>query len=186
MAAADPRVPYFQLLTSRTFIGCCAATFGAYWALSLGLTWFTPFIVQGLGFSQKDAGWVSVLPWLFGAVTVLTAGWVSQVMLARGFTTRGARGVLGSVPLIVGGLILATLSYAQPGGLMIALLVVGSGLCGAIYVVLPADARRVHPGVAARRRDRDLWRDLYPGGHDRAGGDGARGSRPPQRRWRAI
>src|SRR6266849_9497970 len=33
MAAADPRVPYFQLLTSRTFIGCCTATFGAYWAL---------------------------------------------------------------------------------------------------------------------------------------------------------
>ena len=68
MAAADPRVPYFQLLTSRTFIGCCAATFGAYWALSLGLTWFTPFIVKGLGFSQKDAGWISVLPWVFGAV----------------------------------------------------------------------------------------------------------------------
>ena len=36
MAAAEPRIPYFQLLTSRTFIGCCAATFGAYWALSLG------------------------------------------------------------------------------------------------------------------------------------------------------
>src|SRR6201997_1203569 len=51
-----PRVPYSQLLTSRTFIGCCAATFGAYWALSLGLTWFTPFIIKGLGFSQKDAG----------------------------------------------------------------------------------------------------------------------------------
>src|SRR6476646_7607514 len=46
-AAADQRIPYFQLLTSRTFIGCCAATFGAYWALSLGLTWFTPFIVKG-------------------------------------------------------------------------------------------------------------------------------------------
>src|SRR6201996_9515303 len=52
-AAAEPRVPYFQLLTSRTFIGCVAATFGAYWALSLGLTWFTSFIVQGLGFSQQ-------------------------------------------------------------------------------------------------------------------------------------
>src|SRR6201999_2229181 len=34
-AAVEPRVPYFQLLTSRTFIGCVAATFGAYWALSL-------------------------------------------------------------------------------------------------------------------------------------------------------
>src|SRR3954449_10615651 len=26
--ADEPRIPYFQLLTSRTFIGCCAATFG--------------------------------------------------------------------------------------------------------------------------------------------------------------
>jgi len=27
MAAAETRIPYLQLLTSRTFIGCCAATF---------------------------------------------------------------------------------------------------------------------------------------------------------------
>src|SRR5712672_3048281 len=137
MAAADPRVPYFQLLTSRTFIGCCAATFGAYWALSLGLTWFTPFIIKGLGFSQKDAGWISVLPWMFGAVIVLLTGWISQVLMARGVTTRGARGVLGSVPLIVGGLILVVMPYADGAGLQIALLVFGSGLCGAIYVVCP-------------------------------------------------
>jgi MFS family permease len=137
MAAADPRVPYLQLLTSRTFIGCCAATFGAYWALSLGLTWFTPFIIKGLGFSQKDAGWVSVLPWVFGAVIVLLTGWISQVLMARGVTTRGARGVLGSVPLIVGGLILAVMPYADVAGLQIALLVVGTGLSGSIYVVCP-------------------------------------------------
>src|SRR5581483_11507111 len=132
-----PRVPYFQLLTSRTFIGCVAATFGAYWALSLGLTWFTPFIVKGLGFSQQQAGFISILPWVFGAVIVILTGWISQVMLARGFTTRGARGVLGSAPLILGGAILAMLPYVAPGGLMIALLVVGSGLCGSIYVVCP-------------------------------------------------
>jgi MFS family permease len=137
MAAADPHVPYFQLLTSRTFVGCCAATFGAYWALSLGLTWFTPFIIKGLGFSQKDAGWISVLPWVFGAVIVLLAGWISQVMLTRGFSTRGARGVLGAAPLIVGGFILAAMPYVQGAGLQIALLVLGSGLCGAIYVVCP-------------------------------------------------
>jgi MFS family permease len=137
MATNEPRIPYFQLLTSRTFIGCVAATFGAYWALSLGLTWFTPFIIKGLGFSQQDAGWISILPWVFGAVTVLLTGWISQVMLARGFTTRGARGVLGAAPLIVGGSILAMLPHVQPGGLTIALLVVGSGLCGSIYVVCP-------------------------------------------------
>lgn len=136
-STAEQRIPYFQLLTSRTFIGCCAATFGAYWALSLGLTWFTPFIVKGLGFSQKDAGWISVLPWVFGAAIVLLTGWISQVMLTRGYTTRGARGVLGSVPLIVGGLILAIMPHVGGAGWQIAFLVVGSGLCGSIYVVCP-------------------------------------------------
>ncbi len=137
MAATDPRVPYFQLLTSRTFIGCCAATFGAYWALSLGLTWFTSFAIEGLGFSQSDAGWITVLPWVFGAVIVLLTGWVSQVLMARGITTRGARGILGSVPLIVGGVILATMPHVSGSGLQMTLLVIGSGLCGSIYVVCP-------------------------------------------------
>ena len=137
MATADPRVPYFQLLTSRTFIGCCAATFGAYWALSLGLTWFTPFIVKGLVFSQKEAGWISILPWVFGATVVLLTGWISQVMMARGVSTRGARGILGAAPLVVGGSILAVLPYLDGAGLQIAFLVFGSGLCGSIYVVCP-------------------------------------------------
>jgi MFS family permease len=137
MAKADPRIPYLQLLTSRTFIGCCASAFGAYWALSLGLTWFTPFIIKGLGFSQKDAGFISILPWVFGATIVLLTGWISQVLMARGMSSRGARGVLGSVPLIVGGLILATLAYVDDAGLRIAVLVIGTGLSGSIYVVCP-------------------------------------------------
>lgn len=136
-AAIERSIPYFQLLTSRTFIGCVASTFGAYWALSLGLTWFTPFIVNGLGFSQQQAGFISILPWVFGATIVLLTGWISQVLMARGFSTRGARGVLGAAPLIVGGTILAMLPYVHGAGLQIAFLVVGSGLCGSIYVVCP-------------------------------------------------
>jgi MFS family permease len=137
MAASETRIPYLQLLTSRTFIGCCAATFGAYWALSLGLTWFTSFVIEGLGFDQKDAGWITALPWVFGAAIVLLTGWISQVLMARGVTTRGARGILGSVPLIVGGVILATMPHVSGSGMQMALLVIGSGLCGSIYVVCP-------------------------------------------------
>jgi MFS family permease len=134
-AAEEHRIPYFRLLTSRTFVGCCAASFGAYWALSLGLTWFTPFIVKGLGFSQEQAGLISILPWIFGSVVVLMTGWISQVLTARGFSTRVARGVLGAAPLIVGGMIFAFVSYVDGAGLQIALLVAGSGLSGSIYVV---------------------------------------------------
>jgi MFS family permease len=136
-AATEPRISYLKLLTSRTFVGCCAATFGAYWALSLGLTWFTPFIVTGLGFSQTEAGWISILPWVFGATVVLLTGWISQVLMGRGVSTRLARGVLGAAPLVVGGSILAVVPYVDGAGLRIALLVVGSGLCGSIYVVCP-------------------------------------------------
>jgi MFS family permease len=132
---ATPRIPYFQLLTSRTFVGSCLATFGAYWALSLGLTWFTPFIVRGVGFSQSEAGVISALPWVFGAATVLLTGWISQVLMQRGLSTRYARGVLGSVPLIVGGLLLAWLPHVGGATWQVLLLVVGSGLCGSIFVV---------------------------------------------------
>jgi MFS family permease len=136
-AARDVRVPYARLLLSRTFIGCIAASFGAYWALSIGLTWFTSFLVAGLGLSQQQAGFVSVLPWLFGAAIVLLTGWLSQAMMARGMSTRMARGVLGAAPLVVGGLIMALTPYGGSAAMKIALLVVGAGLSGAIYVVCP-------------------------------------------------
>ena len=172
--ASEARIPYFQLLTSRTFVGCCAATFGAYWALSLGLTWFTSFIVKGLGFSQQQAGIISVLPWVFGAAIVLLTGWLSQVLVARGVSTRGARGVLGAAPLIVGGAILATLPYVDGAGLRLALLVVGCGPVRLDLRGLRADDQRVYAGVAARCRDRDLWRDLYARRNPCAFGDGQR------------
>jgi len=132
------RVPYRRLLLAPTFIGCCLAAFGAYWGLSLGLTWFTPFIVKVLGYSQASAGLISTLPWVMGATVVLTTGWLSQLLMARGASSRLARGVLGSAPVVVGGLILLILPYVNNPVGKIALLVVGGGLTGSIYVVCPA------------------------------------------------
>jgi len=45
--------------------------------------------------------------------------------------------VLGAAPLVLGGCILAVLPHVSGAGLQIALLVVGSGLCGSIYVMCP-------------------------------------------------
>jgi len=134
-AKGAERVGYGRILLAPTFIGCVLACFGAYWALSLGLTWFTPFVVKGLGLSQASAGWIATLPWVMGASTVMLAGWFSQVLVGRGVTTRVARGVLGTVPMIAGGVLLAMLPWATSAAAKIAILVIGTGLTGPIYVV---------------------------------------------------
>ncbi len=65
----------------------------------------------------------------------ILTGWISQVLVARGVSTRGARGVLGAAPLVIGGAILAAMPHVSGAGLQVALLVIGTGLSGSIYVV---------------------------------------------------
>jgi MFS family permease len=133
--AGAERVGYARILLAPTFVGCVLACFGAYWALSLGLTWFTPFVVKALGYPQSSAGWIATLPWVMGAITVMLSGWISQVLVGRGVTTRVARGVLGTVPLIAGGLLLLLVPSVSSPAAKVALLVLGTGLTGPIYVV---------------------------------------------------
>ncbi len=133
--AGAERIGYSQILLAPTFIGSVVACFGAYWALSLGLTWLTPFVVKALGFSQASAGWIATLPWLMGACTVMLSGWISQLLLARGAGSRTARGVVGCVPMIVGGVLVLAVPHVSSAAAKLALLVFGGGLTGPIYVV---------------------------------------------------
>jgi MFS family permease len=134
-STGERREPYHRLLFCPTFIGCCLALFAAYWALTLGLAWFTPFIIKGLGFSQSAAGWISTLPWAAGAVVVLTTGAISEQLVKSGVSTRLARGVVGAAPMVAGALLVLLLQRVDGTASRIALLVVGSSLTGSIYVV---------------------------------------------------
>ena len=111
------------------------ACFGAYWSLSLGLTWFVPFLIKGLGFSQGVAGSMSVLPWLVGAITVLSGGAISQALVARGVRTKLARAVVGTLPMVIGGCITLTMPLFGGGWQEVMVLMIGTGLTGPIYVV---------------------------------------------------
>jgi MFS family permease len=70
-AAPNPQIPYSKLLLNGTVLATYCAFFGAYWALSIGLSWQTPFLVQGLGYSQATAGLVSALPWGFSVIVAV-------------------------------------------------------------------------------------------------------------------
>ena len=126
-------------------IGVICAYFASYWALSLGLTWLTPYLIKVLGYSQQTAGTLSALPWLAGFVVVITSGWLSQRMLAGGIPSRVARGVFGGGAVLVGGVLLLLMALVDTNAAKIALLTIGASIAAVIYVVSPAIIGQITP-----------------------------------------
>ena len=186
LAAANPavreRVPYPRLLLSPTFIGCCLACFGGSWAIALGLTWFTPFIITGLVFSAASG-------LDFGAAMADGCGGraddgfsVAGADGARRFAALGARS--GRIDATRGRRIdFADRTAPCRFGLANR---AGRGRWRPVridFCCLSTDNQLLHAGYTTRRFNRDLRSDLlvrrYICSHcyrkrDRDGGDGAR------------
>ena len=129
------RVPYSKLLLNGTTLAGFAAGFGAYWGLALLVGWFTPFLIQGLGFTQKDAAHITTLPWAASPFVVVAAGWLSQRMVAGGVGTRWARGVFGAGCVALGGVAMIAMPYVPGSALKIAMVVVGIAVPSVIYIM---------------------------------------------------
>jgi ACS family D-galactonate transporter-like MFS transporter len=135
-AAAGGSVPYRYLLTCPSIIAACCAGFVTYWGLALTLTWFTSYLVDGLGYSQSTGGDLSVLPWLIGLVVVLLGGWISQRLKTAGYSSRLSRGAFASATVFLGGCLLLFVGHMPTPGLKIALLTLGGAFGATIYVVI--------------------------------------------------
>ena len=144
-AGGDGRVPYRYLLTCPTIIAACCAGFASYWGLALGLTWFTSYLVAGLGYTQKVGGNLSILPWIFGFIVVLSGGFISQRLKSKGVSSRVCRGAFACTTVIVGGLTLPFIAYMPSPELKIAFLVFGSAIGSTIYVVIPMIVSELTP-----------------------------------------
>ena len=139
------RVPYRKLLLNGTVLSGFATGFGAYWGLSLLVGWFTPYLIKGLGYSQKDASWITTLPWAASPFIVITAGWFSQHLLARGVSTRVARGLFGGGAVAFGGVCLILMRYMPGDTLKIAMMIAGIAVPSVIYVMGHAIVSEITP-----------------------------------------
>ena len=142
---AIERVPYSRLLLNGTVLSGFAAGFGAYWGLSLLIGWFTPYLIKGLGYTQKEASWITILPWAAGPFIVTFAGWFSQHLLARGVSTRLARGVFGGGGVALGGICLMLMRYMHGDTLKIAMIIAGISVPSVIYVMGHAIVSEITP-----------------------------------------
>jgi predicted MFS family arabinose efflux permease len=144
-AVGGARVPYRLLLTCPSIVAVCCTGFASYWGLALGLTWLTPYLIDGLGFSQTLGGDLSVLPWLFGMMVVLGGGWISQELKSRGVSSRVCRGLFASIGVILGGCILPFIGLTSVPAVKLAILIVGTAVGGTIYVVVPLVVSELTP-----------------------------------------
>ncbi|HYM32455.1 MAG TPA: MFS transporter [Candidatus Cybelea sp.] len=138
-------VPYWRLLLNGTVLSGFAAGFGAYWGLSLLVGWFTPYLIQGMHFTQKEASWITTLPWAAGPFIVIFAGWLSQRLMANGVSTRWARGVFGGGCVALGGLALILMPHLPGVGLKVAMVIIGISVPSVIYVMGHAIVSEITP-----------------------------------------
>jgi MFS family permease len=144
-AGGGQNVPYRYLLTCPSILACCCAGFASYWGLALGLTWFTSYLVSGLGYSQEVGGNLTILPWIFGMCVVLGGGWISQRLKKAGVSSRLCRGAFASSTVVLGGIVLLGVSSMPTPTLKLALVVVGGAIGSTIYVVTPMIVSELTP-----------------------------------------
>jgi MFS transporter, ACS family, D-galactonate transporter len=150
VAAPTPgRVGYGKLVLSPTLLATWCATFGAYWGLSQALSWQGAFLIKGLGLAQGSIGLLGALPAGASVVAMMVAGWYSQRLLARGSSSRVARGLLGGGCVAAGGAALALMPYLPGIPVKIALTTIGLALPSVIYVISHAVVGEITP-VAQR------------------------------------
>lgn len=142
---SQERVSYLHLLTCPTILACCAAGFASYWGLALGLTWFTSYLVNGLGYSQQVGGNLTILPWIVGMIVVLGGGWISQRLKKNGATSRLSRGAFPATTVVVGGIVLLCVSSLPSRELKLAFVVLGAAIGSTIYVVIPMIVSELTP-----------------------------------------
>jgi MFS family permease len=143
------RIAYRQLLLSPTIIGAWCASFGAQWGLSQALSWQGAFLIKGLGFAQGSIGLLGALPAGVSVILVIAAGWFSQRLLARGASSRVARGIFGGACVALGGAAMAIMPYVAGVSAKIALTTIGVALPSVIYVIANAVVSEIAP-VAQR------------------------------------
>lgn len=147
LPAAAPRIGYAKLVLNPTILACWCAAFGANWGLSQALSWQGAFLIKGLGLAQGSIGLLGALPAGLSVVVMIGAGWYSQRLLARGVSSRVARGLLGGGGVALGGLALAAMPFLPGVPVKIGLSTLGLALPSVIYVIASAVVAEITPAA---------------------------------------
>lgn len=112
-AAGMEHIPYPTLLLSRTAIGVFLTGIAGYWGVVLSLVWLPAFLIKAGGYTPTQTSFIVGLPSTLQILLLPTIGYLSQVLLTRGLSSRVSRGLVCSGAVFVAGLALMLLSNSS-------------------------------------------------------------------------
>ena len=139
------RISFRYLIFCPSILAACCAGFASFGATALGLTWFTAYLIDGLGYSQEVAGNLSTVPALFSMVVLMAGGLAMDYLRARGFSSRFTRGLFAAGLVALGGCLLPLMPATSSAPLKLTLLIVGTALAAPIFVAVPMVVSELTP-----------------------------------------
>jgi MFS family permease len=106
-------VPYPTLLSSQTAIGVFITGIAGYWGVALSLVWLPAFLIEASGYTPTQTSFIVGLPSTLQIFLLPTIGYLSQVLLTRGLSSRVSRGIVCSGCVLAAGLALMLLSNSS-------------------------------------------------------------------------
>ena len=130
--SSDQSPPIFQILRERSFWGASAGHFSANYFLYVMITWLPFYLVHDRHLSLFAMAKISSLYYLVDATSALFAGWLSDLLIRRGFTTTFIRKSAMAIGHTIAAIGLAIFAIAGAESYLIWLVVtgVGAGIAG--------------------------------------------------------
>ena len=122
------RVPYRQILLSRSFIGAAAVGLAAYWALAIVSAWLPAYLRKAQGYTAEHASNVVMSVSLTAIFFLLTQALITHHLMKRGVSTRVARGWMAAGSVAIAGLFIMLSVAISPGSFQTFILSIGFGL----------------------------------------------------------
>jgi MFS transporter, ACS family, D-galactonate transporter len=134
-AAGALRIPYRQLLLSRTALGVFIAGFGAYGVIALNITWLANYLIKALNVAPSPAAWIIALPAVMQVALAPSLALLSQYLIRRGVSSRVARGILGALCVVTAGVSIIGMAFLPMGILKVVLIGLGFSIGSVIFTL---------------------------------------------------
>ncbi len=140
-----------KLLRSRQIVGAALGQFAGNCTLVFFLTWFPTYLASERHMGFIKVGFFAVLPFIAGAIGVMSGGWISDTLLQK----TGSANIARKLPMVAGLLLAATImtaNFTDNNLVVIAILSAaffGQGLVGLGWTVITDIAPKKAMGLAA-------------------------------------